>query len=197
MNIQYTFNQKKTDSQNYYFFKDGFTKEELLKIEKDVASIPFQDATTGGNSEQNKESRSSKIKWLPQDTQWYWLYEKLCNLAVEANDILWNFDLYSLPEYIQYTEYPASEGGHYHWHQDIGPDMLSLRKVSITVQLSEDSDYEGGELEFNAGADQSLPAPRGAGTVVIFPSYMMHRVTKVTKGTRKSFVLWVGGAHYK
>lgn len=190
MNLNYTFNQKKTDSQNYYYFNEGFSKNELKMIENSVLNIPFVEATTAGNL---KEIRSSRIKWIPQSAEWFWLYEKLGNYAVHANDALWNFNLYSMPEQIQYTEYLASEGGHYGWHQDIGPDILSLRKVSITVQLSEDEEYEGGELEFNGG----LMAPKGAGTVVIFPSYLMHRVSKVTKGTRKSFVLWLGGEHYK
>lgn len=195
MNIQYTFDKKQTDSQNYYFFNNGFSKEELSKIYKDVGTIPFVDATTAGSD--SKEIRSSRIKWIPQSTEWWWLYDKLSKMAVEANDVLWNFDLFSLPECIQYTEYLDVEGGHYGWHQDIGPGILSLRKISITVQLSDDSDYEGGELELSQGGEGGIMAPRGAGTVVIFPSYLMHRVNKVTRGTRKSFVLWVGGEHYR
>jgi len=195
MNLQYTFEQKQTDSQNYYYYKDGFSKEELKKIYDGVATIPFNEATTVGNN--SKEVRSSLIKWIPQNTEWWWLYEKLTNLAVEANKELWNFDLISIPELIQYTEYHASEGGHYGWHQDIGPDTLSLRKVSITVQLSETDDYIGGDLELSRGGDNPLISPRGAGVVVIFPSYLMHRVTKVTEGIRRSFVLWVGGSHYR
>lgn len=117
-------------------------------------------------------------------------------LAVQANQV-WNFDLISVPESIQYTEYYDTAEGHYDWHQDIGPGSASLRKVSITVQLSEADEYEGGDLEMWQGGSSVCTAPRGAGVVFIFPSYMMHRVTKVTKGTRRSFVLWVGGQHYK
>lgn len=195
MNLNYTFNQKETDSQNYYFFKNGFSKDELQKIYNDVQDIPFNAATTFGSD--SKEIRSSRIKWIPQINEWQWLYEKLSKMTIEANDVLWNFELFSLPECIQYTEYLASEGGHYGWHQDIGPGMASLRKISITVQLSDDEEYEGGELEFNQGGNGGVMAPKGVGTVVIFPSYLMHRVGKVTKGVRKSFVLWVGGAHYR
>jgi PKHD-type hydroxylase len=195
MNLQYTFEQNQTDCQNYYYYKDGFSKEELKKIYDGVATIPFNEATTVGND--SKEVRSSIIKWIPQNTEWWWLYEKLTNLAVEANKELWNFDLISIPELIQYTEYHASEGGHYGWHQDIGPGTLSLRKVSITVQLSDTDDYEGGDLELSRGGGNPLISPRGAGVVVIFPSYLMHRVTKVTTGIRRSFVLWVGGSHYR
>ena len=115
----------------------------------------------------------------------------------EANDTIWNFDLYSVLDDIQYTEYHATNDGHYGWHQDIGPGALSTRKVSITVQLSGPDEYEGGDLEYWKGGQDIQKAPRGKGVVFIFPSYMMHRVTPVTKGVRRSFVLWVGGGHYK
>ena len=100
-----------------------------------------------------------------------------------------------MPEPIQYTEYYSS-GGHYDWHTDVGSGALSHRKVSITVQLSKPDEYEGGNLELLRGEYNEV-APRGLGTVVIFPSYMLHRVTEITKGTRKSLVLWVGGSHYR
>ena len=118
-----------------------------------------------------------------------------------AKDVVWNFDLTSAPECIQYTEYHGSDMGEYAWHQDIGPNELSARKISITVQLSDDNEYEGGELLFwmggNSLEDNNLVAPRGKGTVVLFPSYVVHAVKPVTKGIRKSFVLWLGGGHYK
>jgi PKHD-type hydroxylase len=195
MQTGYLFPQKHTDAQNYYYFDDGFSVEELDKIYTEVGDIPFMEATTIGG--ENKKARSSSVKWVPQNNQWQWLYERLTNMIIEANDGLWNFDLLSAPEQIQYTEYYAEEGGHYIWHQDIGPDILSLRKVSITVQLSAPDEYEGGDLEIWQGGEGPLVMPRGKGTVVIFPSYMMHRVTTVTKGTRRSFVLWAGGGHYR
>lgn len=190
------FKQHQNEPQNYYWFEKGFTNEELDKIYNDLADVPFEKATTlSGKAE--KEVRTSRIKWIPRDSNWNWLYEKLMNMAVEANNELWGFDLIAADELIQYTEYLAEDEGHYTWHQDIGPDMASLRKVSLTVQLSEDSEYEGGDLQLWRGGNNIVTSERGAGVVFIFPSYMMHRVSKVTKGTRRSFVLWVGGQHYK
>jgi len=130
MYTSYNFDQQEVDLQNYYYFTKGFSKEELDKIEQNVSTLPYQDGETVGGS---KEVRSSKIKWVPQNDQWYWLYEKLSNYAVQANIALWNFELNTIPEQIQYTEYYATDNGHYDWHADIGPGMLSKRKISITV----------------------------------------------------------------
>jgi PKHD-type hydroxylase len=197
MYTSYNFNQQEVDLQNYYYYNQGFSKEELNKIEQDVSTLLYQDGEVVGGA---KELRSSKIKWIPQNDQWYWLYEKLSNYAVEANKALWNFELNTIPEQIQYTEYYATENGHYDWHADIGPGGLSKRKISITVQLSEPDEYEGGNLELFMGGSMNGPftqAEREAGLVFLFPSFMMHRVTPVTKGIRKSFVIWLGGSHYR
>ena len=197
MNLNYTFEQEQTDSQNYFYYKEGFSKDELKKISKNIKNLPWHIASTAAGDKDT--NRKSNIKWIPQNSDWFWLYEKLANMAIEANNSLWKFDLHQIPEQIQYTEYHAP-AGHYDWHADIGPRELSLRKVSITVQLSEPDDYEGGDLELFRGGSMNGPfiqAERNAGCVFLFPSYMMHRVTPVTRGTRKSFVLWLGGGHYK
>lgn len=199
MNFQNIFTQPENDPQNYYWFDKGFTTEELNKISEGVAAIEFEPATIIGQTDKEKQKsvRSSNIKWIPQSQEWSWLYDKLTGMAVEANEAMWGFDLIAAPESIQYTEYEASEDGHYTWHQDIGNGMASRRKVSLTVQLSDDTEYEGGDLELWGGGEWIRQAPRGKGNVVVFPSYLMHRVKPITKGTRKSFVLWVGGQHYK
>lgn len=194
--MAHLFNKETNDPQQFYWYKSGFSKEELQKIYKGVDNIPFNQASTFSGTD-DKSVRSSSIKWIPQNDEWSWLYERLMSLAAQANKELWNFDLISAPELIQYTEYYASEEGHYDWHQDIGPNEGSLRKVSITVQLSESDEYQGGDLEIWTGGSAVHTSERGAGVVVVFPSYLMHRVSKVTKGTRRSFVLWVGGEHYR
>ena len=191
----FVFPKNHSDSQNYFYFSDGISTDELKRLFNDVALIPEHRATTVGADD--SAIRSSIVKWIPQNDQWSWLYDKMINMATTANNVLWNFDLQTAPEQIQFTEYHASQGGHYGWHQDIGPGMLSLRKVSITVQLSGPEDYQGGDLQIWQGGDNPIDAPKGKGTVVIFPSYMMHRVTKVTSGVRRSLVLWVGGEHYR
>jgi PKHD-type hydroxylase len=194
--MAHIFKQKQNNPQEWYWFEEGFSKDELNKIYNDVAELPFQKASILDGSDTN-DIRSSSIKWIPQTPEWAWLYERLMACIEEANNALWHFDLFSAPEEIQYTEYYASESGHYDWHQDFGPGIANTRKISVTVQLSDNDDYEGGELEIWGGGNMIYECPRGVGNVVIFPSYMMHRVKEVTKGTRRSFVLWVGGSHFK
>lgn len=204
------FEQPENDPQQYYWFQNALTKEEVNKIIALASELPIQRATTigadGAVTEDNDPNgvRSSMVKWIPQNADWSWLYSKMKGLAEEANKGLWDFDLYTALEQIQYTEYYAHERGHYDWHQDIGPGKLpSKRKVSITIQLSDHDEYEGGDLEISTGGSgpegfaSSIQCPRGTGVGVLFPSYMMHRVSEVTKGTRKSIVLWVGGGHYR
>ena len=116
-------------------------------------------------------------------------------MIVEANNVMWKFDLSTMNEQIQYTEYYGSNEGGYEWHMDCGEKIQNQRKISVTVQLSDSNEYEGGDLEFNIG--RKLTAQRGIGTAVIFPSFYLHRVTPVTSGIRKSFVLWVGGEPYR
>lgn len=182
------------DQTNYYWFQNGFNFSELEEIEKLATKYPYTDATIIGNESINESIRKSKIKWVHPDDNSQWLYDKFAGMVIEANKT-WKFNLYSIIDSIQYTEYLAG-GGHYDWHVDIGPKNISHRKVSIVVQLSDPSEYDGGDLElWNGGAIKSVF--RGRGTTVLFPSFTMHRVTPVTRGLRKSLVLWVGGEHYK
>jgi len=199
--IRYSFDQDHhDDALEWFYFDKAFSKEELNKIERDVALLEYHRASVF-DGDPTLDVRKSNIKWIPQTKKWDWLYHKLMDLATSANNEMWKFDLQSAPEAIQYTEYNASELGKYDWHQDIGAGYASKRKISITVQLSEDFEYEGGDLCFWRGGNSLEEGvdytPRGAGNVVLFPSYLMHSVKPVTKGIRKSFVLWLGGSHLK
>ena len=183
------------DFNNYYWFNSGFTKQELIDIEQLTSNLEFVTAATGqDDTAKVNDYRKSKIKWCPQNEEWSWVYNKLHNMIVEANEIMWKFDLSTMNEEIQYTEYYGG-GGHYDWHMDCGIGIQNQRKISVTVQLSDPDEYEGGDLEFNLG--NHIVGPRVQGAAVIFPSFYLHRVTPVKSGVRKSFVLWVGGEPYK
>jgi PKHD-type hydroxylase len=198
--VNYTFPRSENDPLGYYYFEKGFTPEELQWIYDNIEDLEFEKAVILG--EDTEGIRNSRIKWIPQNQTWDWLYERLISYAEEANNQLWNFELLTAPEKIQYTEYLATDDGKYGWHQDIGPGIPSLRKVSITVQLSHPDEYEGGDFQMWLGGDPMdessyITGPKGQGNVIVFPSYLPHQVAPITKGIRRSFVLWVGGEHYK
>tara|TARA_R110000822_G_scaffold59468_7_gene148419 strand:- start:307 stop:903 length:597 start_codon:yes stop_codon:yes gene_type:complete len=193
-----TFPQRYDLDPTAFYTEEGlFNEMEIEWILNNHKDVPYKIATLASDRHVEDVIRTSQIKWLPYDIypQFEWIYNRLQTSIVSANLKLWNFDLISMPEPIQYTEYYGGSG-HYDWHIDIGNQELSNRKVSITVQLSDPSEYEGGDLQF-LGGPQTENASRGLGTVVIFPSYLLHRVTPVQSGTRKSLVLWVGGGSYR
>jgi PKHD-type hydroxylase len=197
MNNRPTFQPtQNVDQTQYYWFENGFTEEEVNHIQLTAEKYQEHDATIIGNQEEVEEAiRKSKIRWLPNNSQWLWMYSRIADMVTEANNALWHFDINSIMDDIQFTEYEAG-GGHYDWHLDIGPSTISHRKISIVVQLSNPDEYVGGDLELMPG-NYSFAVPRKKGAVAIFPSFMLHRVTPVTEGLRRSAVLWVGGSHYK
>jgi PKHD-type hydroxylase len=188
-------NRQMTD---YYWFEECFSKEEIENIKEIAEQYEKVGALTGSSEEETIEdqdlnTRSSTIRWLPYDDETAWIYEKLGACMSKANDEMWGFDWEGWSEDIQFTEYHASAKGHYDWHQDMGSGSMAKRKLSAVLLLN--SEYEGGELEIWNTTAKDLP--KKAGNVVCFPSYMLHRVAPVTKGTRQSVVIWAGGKHYR
>lgn len=182
------------DQTEFYWYENGFTSEELNWFDNLKDIYDYEEATIV-NSESNDNIRKSNIKWIYYDENSEWVYNKITDMSLVANDQIWGFDIYSIIDSIQYTEYPEG-GGHYDWHIDIGPDTINHRKISIVVQLSDPKDYEGGDLQIWSGGEFRT-VDKKKGSVIIFPSFLMHRVTPVTKGNRKSLVLWMGGSPYK
>ncbi len=97
-------------------------------------------------------------------------------------------------EPLQLAEYESDE--FFDWHLDFGAAEVSHRKLSVTVQLSDEDSYEGGDLQFRIN-NRIETAPRRKGTVIVFPSFILHRVTKVSSGKRNSIVAWLSGSPYR
>lgn len=104
---------------------------------------------------------------------------------------------------MQYTTYTSEDKGFYDYHQDSmgstikdNVDQRLPRKFSISLQLSDPSEYEGGDLLIKSGVTPGV-APKAKGQVVGFPSFMLHKVTPVTSGIRRSLVVWVTGPAFK
>lgn len=152
-------------------------------------------ATVNGDEEKyNEELRQSSVMFIDNTDENKWIYDKLAMLATKTNQERYYFDLAGFYQELQLTRY--SEGNFFNWHLDFGVGEISARKLSVTVQLSDPDEYEGGDLQFMIN-DKVVNAPRTKGTVIIFPSFIMHRVTPITKGTRQSIVGWVSGVPYR
>ncbi len=140
-----------------------------------------------------KDVRVSRVSWIAD--------KRVLNLLYDYVDLVnrtvFKVDLYKKAD-IQYTEYLSTEGGHYNLHHDIDwnrEDGLD-RKLSVTVQLSDPSEYEGGEFSFTECQSPNKNL-KDKGTILIFPSYLQHKVSPVTKGIRKSLVAWFEGAKWR
>ncbi len=138
--------------------------------------------------------RKTKVAFIEPQKENHWLYEKLGSLAIKCNQERYGFDILGFHYNLQLAKY--GEGDFFNWHLDFGVGPISNRKLSISVQLSDPSEYEGGELQFMIN-DDIINAPKEKGTVIIFPSFIMHRVTPITKGTRQSIVAWIAGPPYR
>jgi PKHD-type hydroxylase len=162
--------------------------------------LQAQDGVAGGTV--NKKVRDSRIVWLTD----HWIYDWITPAVFQINkDLGWNFNI-SYPENIQFTKYKDNQ--FYNWHQDNNIDEINNleRKISVVIPLKESDDYEGGDLEI---ADPLISPEskkerviknesfRKKGSLIIFPSYTFHRVTKVIKGERLSIVIWYKGEKFR
>jgi PKHD-type hydroxylase len=170
-------------------FTGIFSAEECVRT-MNLASRRRQRAGTMMYARPN--IRRSTIAWLDLQEDSEWLYEKVWQTFLAVNR-WFKFDLLGLVDEIQFATYAV--GDSFGWHLDAGGGQTSTRKLSLSVQLSDDDEYSGGDLEF--AACSQLEPLRRRGTIVVFPSFLAHQVTGVTQGTRRSLVAWAHGPAFK
>ena len=201
----------------YWYFQSALSPkfcDELIEygnMQKEQTAITgkFKDKgdLVGEDLKDLKKKRDSNVAWL--DDQW--IYREILPYVKTANENAgWNFQ-WDISESCQFTKYKLNQ--YYGWHCDSwdipydkpnDPSHGKIRKLSVTCSLSHPEDYEGGELEFAKNNNEpgtkietnvcSEILPRGS--IVVFPSFVWHRVKKVTKGTRYSLVIWTCGKPY-
>jgi PKHD-type hydroxylase len=174
-----------------------FTPEQCQKIIDAGRRQKPQQAQVGINKPGggvDTKKRTTTISWLPFD-EMRPMYEDLNNFIQKANRNHFGFEDIQITEQAQFTEYP--EGGFYDWHIDTDVNMQHeppVRKISMTLLLSPENQFEGGDLEL------MLPGKKTKltqGNAITFASFLNHRVTPVTQGVRQSLVMWFGGTPFK
>jgi PKHD-type hydroxylase len=164
-----------------------------------------------------QKKRKSDIVWMDDS----WIYKEIHPFIHEANRLAgWNFD-WDWSESCQFTKYGV--GQYYGWHCDSWDQPYNIpqnadgtwpmnhgkiRKLSVTISLVDPSEYVGGNLEFDFRNSMDTEWKKGKttkecieirprGSIIVFPSFVWHRVTPVTKGTRYSLVMWNLGYPFK
>jgi len=172
-----------------------FSNVEIATLTKYLSEQPVTAGQlTAGKIDQ--EIRRSKVFFIPTTPETRWLYDKMALFVGEANKKYFNVDIEAI-QTIQYTEYHAEESGTYDDHLDLSPGVIRARKLSVSVQLTDDTEYAGGDLQLKMNSRAPVVASRVKGDALIFPSWILHGVTPVTKGVRKSLVAWVEGPEWR
>jgi len=183
--------------EHYWFFEKALTDDickEIIKLGKKQKSK----LGTIHNKKILKKTRNSNVIWLEQR----WLYQTIAPYVATANkNAGWNFE-YSWFEPMQFTIYKKNQ--FYQWHQDASPDVYKskdlnwnnkIRKLSIIVSLTDPKKYTGGELEIELpGIKKEIRTLKlNKGTIIVFPSFIWHRIKPVKSGERNSLVNWIIG----
>jgi PKHD-type hydroxylase len=185
------------------YYGTHFTAEECAKIRLSVDPKAWSEGEVGGQGKDGapavqRKARSVLEQNLKFDQATGSPLSKFLKIVCEINATAWHFDLSGfvfddMPYYMRYSE---GRDDHYDWHVDMGRLHTASRKLSFSLQLTDGAGYEGGDLEFyNTVVDKAVF--RAVGTLVIFPSYWMHRVHSIARGQRDVVVGWVHGPSYR
>jgi PKHD-type hydroxylase len=175
-----------------------FTPEECNTIieigldkERKAATIFGTDLTKG---DVDDSIRKNKVSWLEPEDDLEWAYRRLTDATTYLNTKYFKFELFGFTEKIQFTEYSNLQD-RYKQHVD-KVFNANIRKLSLSVQLSDPKDYKGCELHIIDGPTPEVMR-KDQGSLIVFPSYALHEVTPLTEGTRYSLVAWIGGHPFK
>ncbi len=173
---------------------DVFTADECGEIISLFGEYPTAPGATwdGHGYSVNTQVRQLRTAYVKRDSLTQWVYERMDRVFFKTAGY-WGLDVRETVEDVKYLIYQASD--HFsQWHMDIGEDYSSRRKLSMSIELCDSSEYDGGHMQIFPNDDGHVAGPRRrAGTAIVFPSHRYHRVTPVTRGTRHALVNWISG----
>lgn len=174
----------------------AFSSAECDRILMQAATVPPEDAKLVGRT-QDHNIRRADLVWLDNVPDADWVMDLIIDHVRVANRDTFGFDVREFSESVQVAHYDAAREAHFDWHSDIGDGRIAARrKLTLVAQLSEPDAYVGGALEVMPSS-HIVTAERTRGTVTIFPSYLLHRVTPVTQGNRVSMTVWAHGPAFR
>jgi len=179
-------------------WQDVFTPAELDAIERhgDCLSSAHAELVRAPAYD---DIRVTRVSWFARTPQTESIYARMEQVVLALNARYFRFDLSGLVPF-QYAVYRGYEGGHFDWHKDYGRDpgapLVEPRKLTVSLQLSDPARYEGCELQVRGGHRIDV-APKARGVIVAFPANLLHRVTPITSGVRKSLVAWASGPEFR
>lgn len=203
----------------YYIKENFFHDQEIEKIKELAFEIFPEDGLIGTGCEDHVKDdlnrhiktsgtgnvdyiRRSTLRWIELEKSSEWLYKKIIQTIKEVNALNFNY-IVTFLEMLQFTEYNEDNKGMYKVHNDCGDknhidNSVDIRKISFSVQLSDNEDYEGGDLIlYGEDENQFKKMSRNKGDIIFFSSNIEHEVTPVTKGTRYSLVGWINGPNLR
>jgi PKHD-type hydroxylase len=171
-------------------FSEAFTASECAAIIALATRETLEPATVWNGAANHIDARTRQAErcYWSRDSEIAWIHDRLDTLFTEAA-ARFETEVDPVFEDIQFIRYDV--GAHFHtWHSDAGIDRYEERRISVSVELSDASDYEGGVLEIAPAMGLPRTLPRGGAR--LFRSRMIHRVTPVTRGVRHALVAWTG-----
>lgn len=174
-----------------------FSPAQLDALEALCDGLPLEPARLTGQS--TASIRTTRVAWLHRNAQTEDLYLRMEAVVLRLNADLFHFDLTGLTT-MQYAVYRQDEAGYFDWHNDYGryrgDPGQEPRKITLSLQLSDGGAYDGCDLEVRAAHPVDV-APRERGALMAFRANALHRVTPVTRGVRKSLVIWAAGPEFR
>jgi PKHD-type hydroxylase len=173
-----------------------FTSARLDALERACDALALEPARLNSGA---SSIRTTRVAWVHRDAGTEEIYRDMEAIVLRLNAELFRFDLTGLTT-LQYAVYEGAQGGFFDWHNDYGryrdDPGQQPRKITLSLQLSEPSAYDGCDLEIRAAHPVDV-APRERGTLVAFRANALHRVTPITRGVRKSLVAWAAGPEFR
>jgi PKHD-type hydroxylase len=176
-----------------------FSEPELDAIVRYGDSLTLEKAELSAGGAGYDNIRRTLVAWVERNPRTEFFHHRLEEAVLALNARFFRFDLSGLASF-QYALYGGPEGGHFEWHKDYGRDPSDPgrepRKLTLSLQLSDPADYDGCELQVRGGHQIDV-APKARGTLVAFPAHVLHQVTPITGGVRRSLVIWAVGPDFR